>query len=263
MAPQTAAKKQAKTKAKAPAPAKKRAANKAPAKPKKPPVSKAQAAADKRAREKAVAQEVEEASRKVLDAAGQEAEVTWAELPPVAPTVHLELDLDQDGAQALLDRARPAPAPFPPMATEALTLSQELRAEAAEVQRAIRLLSPEEAKSLLDRIIPAREEVDALKAERVEEVGKLTQAMDAIRGQIDRKLDQVKLAQAGESRETVDPYRALGQIDRHWRRLGTLEEQRAELRKQYAASIKDAERTYRAHLEGIRQRELPFDSAVA
>lgn len=269
------AKKRASTKK---APTKKAPAKKAPAKKtaskkpaKKVPVSKAQAAADKRAKEKALAEELEAASRQVLAAAGVDAEVTWTEPPDVAPTAEIELTLDEEQPAAppvfrsTAPNQEPQPAPVAqlPVGKESLTLSQELRAETAEIQRAIRLLQPEEAQALLDRIIPAREEIDALKAERLEEVGKITEAMTAIRGQIDRKLDQVKLAQAGESPQPVDPFRALGQIDRHWRRLGTLEDQRAELRKQYAAAIKDAERTYRAHLEGIRQRELPFGTAVA
>lgn len=134
---------------------------------------------------------------------------------------------------------------------------EEMKEEAEELREAIAGLGPDEAKALLDRIVPAREEIDILKAERAEEVGKITDAITAINGQIDRKFEHVKAGQ-DEHRHKVTPEQAVAVIERHWRKLGKLEAQRAEVRKSYNKRIKAAEKRYRDSLDGIRQRELPF-----
>lgn len=133
---------------------------------------------------------------------------------------------------------------------------EELREEAAELQDAIAGLGPDEAKALLDKIVPAREEIDILKAERAEEVAKLTASITAVRGQIDRKLEQAR------DGKKITATAALSVIEKHWRKLGKLEADRDQLRKSFGKRIKAAEKRYRDALDGIRQRELPFGEAA-
>lgn len=132
----------------------------------------------------------------------------------------------------------------------------ELREEAEELQEVLRGLGPEEAKALVEKIVPAREEIDILRAERTEEVGRVTDGIKAVNGQIDRKLEQAKDG-------TVTADKALSVIDKHWTKLGKLETERDQLRKSFNKKIKLAEKRYRDALDGIRQRELPFNEAEA
>jgi hypothetical protein len=139
---------------------------------------------------------------------------------------------------------------------------EELREEAEELREAISGLGPDEAKALLNKLVPAREEIDILKAERREEAGKVTDAITAIRGQIDRKLEHAK-AGMDEQRHKVTAEQALAVIDRHWRRLSKLEEERMALRKAYGKKLKAVEKRYRDILDGICQLELPFSEKEA